>query len=167
MESFQAAVTWGLIPSMNWTPAITSGSSCEPLRSRQRFCADCISLKTIVRQAVRDPLPLVRLCRSRTVANVHTDRVRRPQVDPVFGREVVEGQQRVAILRQALSRLGVLALVGGHEQVERLLGIGLRRSHPDLMQLLLGLRLQSLRQLVEHVGRLMNPAALLARLSHR
>ncbi|MBN1394350.1 MAG: hypothetical protein JW959_04955 [Pirellulales bacterium] len=31
------------------------------MRVRQHFSADCISLKTIVRQAVRVPLPLVRL----------------------------------------------------------------------------------------------------------
>ena len=48
------------------------------------------------------------------------DRVGGSQVDPVLGREVVEGEQHVAILRQALGGLGILGLVGLQEQIERL-----------------------------------------------
>lgn len=70
MIESQAAAVLGLSPSMNGTPAITSGKSWEPLRSRHFLDADCISLKTMVRQARREPLPLVRRCLSRTVANV-------------------------------------------------------------------------------------------------
>jgi hypothetical protein len=47
----------------------------------------------------------------------------------------------------------------GVEGCERiLLGLG----HPDLLQRLLGLRLLALRQLVEHIGGLVHPAALAA-----
>jgi hypothetical protein len=41
-----------------------------PFKVRQRFEALCISLKTIVKQAFRVPLPFVRVVRNRTVANV-------------------------------------------------------------------------------------------------
>lgn len=47
-----------------------SGRSTAPFKTRHFFSADCISLKTIVKQAMRDPLPLVLRCRNRTVANV-------------------------------------------------------------------------------------------------
>ena len=50
-------------------PLTTSASSGEPFNDRQLFDADSISLKTIVRHAVRLPLPFVLSCRSRTVAN--------------------------------------------------------------------------------------------------
>jgi hypothetical protein len=49
---------------------MTSGIKSEPLSSRYFFEANCNSMKTIVRQAMREPLPLVRFVRSRTVANV-------------------------------------------------------------------------------------------------
>src|SRR5207249_12024511 len=62
-----------------------------------------------------------------------------------LGREVVEGQQRVAILDQALDRLVVFDAPGLDEGVERheriLLGLG----HPDLLQRPLGFRLLALR----------------------
>jgi hypothetical protein len=44
--------------------------SMEPLSNLHLFSADGISLKTIVKQAIREPLPLVRRWRNRTVANV-------------------------------------------------------------------------------------------------
>lgn len=91
------------------------------------------------------------------------DRVGRPQVNPVLGGEVVEGQEHLPILRQALDCLGVFRLVGLHEQVERLVGVLLRVGHPDGVQLRLGFRLKPLGQLVQHVGRLMDAAALLPR----
>src|SRR5258708_1131070 len=59
----------------------------------------------------------------------------RPQVFPVLGREVVERQ----------------------------FGGGLGFGHPDFLQRAFGLRLLALRQLGEHVGGLVHPAALLAR----
>jgi hypothetical protein len=51
------------------------------------------------------------------------DRVRGPQVFPVLGGEIVEGEQGLAILRQALGGLVVFRLVGGDEGVERSLGV--------------------------------------------
>ncbi len=81
----------------------------------------------------------------------------------MLGGEVVEGEQLLAILDQAGHGLVVLGRVGIDEGVEgrlrRLAGLG----HPDRVQLLLGLGLQALGQLVQHVGRLVNPAALRAR----
>jgi hypothetical protein len=46
------------------------------------------------------------------------DDVRRAQMLPVLGREVVEGEQRVAILDQALDRLVVFDASGLDEGVE-------------------------------------------------
>lgn len=39
-------------------PAIMSARSSEPFKARQRFDADCMSLKTIARHAFLVPLPL-------------------------------------------------------------------------------------------------------------
>ena len=90
------------------------------------------------------------------------DDVGRAQMLPVLGGEVVEGEQRVAILGQALDRLVVFDAPGLDEGVERheriLLGLG----HPDLLQRPLGFRLLALRQLVQHIGGLVHPAALAA-----
>jgi len=44
MAEYQAAAVWGFTPSMNGTPAITSGKSWQPLRRRHFLEADCISL---------------------------------------------------------------------------------------------------------------------------
>src|SRR5262245_44790326 len=62
----QAALS--LIPSTNFTPAITSARSSEPFKARHLFEALCINLNTIVSQAKAEPLPLVRYVRNRTVA---------------------------------------------------------------------------------------------------
>ncbi len=90
------------------------------------------------------------------------DDVGRAQMLPVLGREVVEGQQRIAILDQALDSLVVLDAPGFDEGVkgeERILpGLG----HPDLLQCPFGFRLLALRQLVQDVGGLVDPAALAA-----
>lgn len=55
----QAATLGCLIPSAKRTPAITSFRSVEPFNARQRFEALSINLNTIVRHAMRLPLPLV------------------------------------------------------------------------------------------------------------
>ena len=62
------------------------------------------------------------------------DRVRGPEVFPVFGREIVECEQGLAILCQALGGLFVFQLVGCDEGVERGLGVLARLGHPDLLQ---------------------------------
>src|SRR5215216_7373099 len=81
------------------------------------------------------------------------------QMLPVLGREVVEGKQRIAILGQAVDRLGVFDAPGFDEGVESderlLLGLG----HPDLLQRPLGLRLLALGQLVEDVGGFCAPSS--------
>src|SRR6516162_4710880 len=78
--------------------------------------------------------------------------------------KVVEGEQRIAILAQALDCLAILDAPDLDEGIERrerlLLGLG----HPDLLQRPLGFRLLALRQLVQHIGSLVHPAALAARL---
>ena len=61
--------------------------------------------------------PLVRLVRCLTVANV-LDRVRRPNVFPVFGREVVERQQGVMVLDQLGHHFVPLHAIGFDEEVE-------------------------------------------------
>ena len=52
---------------------------------------------------------------------------------PVFGREIVECEQGLAILCQALGGLIVFQLVGCDEGVERGLGVLARLRHPDLL----------------------------------
>src|SRR5258707_422537 len=83
---------------------------------------------------------------------------------PVLGREVVEGEQRVAILDQTLDRLVVFDAPGLDEGVEGRKRILLGFGHPDFLQRPLGFRLLALRQFVEDVGGFMHPAALAARL---
>ena len=72
------------------------------------------------------------------------DRVRRAQMLPMLGREVVEGEQRSAILLQAGGCLLEFQRVGGQEGIEGLLGILARGSHPDVLQDALGLGLLAL-----------------------
>src|SRR5215468_3707229 len=83
---------------------------------------------------------------------------------PVLGREVVEAQQRVAILDQALDCLVVFDAPGLDEGVEGgkriLLGLG----HPDFLQRALGFRLLAVWQFVEDIGSFVHPAALATRL---
>src|SRR5215471_7650675 len=79
---------------------------------------------------------------------------------PVLGREIVEGEQRRAILDQALDRLVVFDAPGLDEGIERRERILLGLGHPDLLQRSLGLKLLALRQLVEDIGGLVHPAAL-------
>src|SRR6516225_6748629 len=66
------------------------------------------------------------------------DYVGRAQMLPLFGRKVVEGQQRIAILDQTIDRSIVLDAPGFDEGIKCdeciLLGLG----HPDLLQRLLG-----------------------------
>src|SRR4051795_6830565 len=61
------------------------------------------------------------------------DRVRGPQVFPVFGGKIVEGEQSMAILCQARGGLVVFELVGCHEGVERSRGVLAGLGHPDFL----------------------------------
>jgi hypothetical protein len=62
------------------------------------------------------------------------DRVGRPQMLPVLGGEVVEGEQHVTILRQAFDRLVVLRAVDFRESIEGGLGIPRGLGHPDVLK---------------------------------
>ena len=90
------------------------------------------------------------------------DGVGRPDMPPVLGREVVEGQQGVAVLCQAGDGLGVFCVVLGGESIHRPLGLGAAIRHPDIMQGSFGGRLSRLRQLVQDIGCLVDPTALAA-----
>lgn len=57
-------------PSTKTTPAMTRPRSSEPLRRRQPLEAARANCQTIVKVAMRDPQPLVRSVRRRTVAKV-------------------------------------------------------------------------------------------------
>lgn len=98
---------------------MTSVKRWEPLSVLHRLAADYISLKTMAKQAARLPLPF-----GPTMPHPHggegdLDRVGGPQVSPVLGREVVEGEQHVAVLGQALRGHGILGFVG-QEPIEGL-----------------------------------------------
>src|ERR1700741_1196438 len=88
--------------------------------------------------------------------------VRRTQMFPMLGREVVESEERIAILDEAFDRLLVFDAPDLDEDVERCKRILLGFRHPDLLQRALGFRLLALRQLVQYVGGLVHPAALAA-----
>src|SRR5580704_5882 len=81
---------------------------------------------------------------------------------PVLGGEIVERQQRVAILGQAIGRFVVFDPVGFDKGFQCRNGILLGLGHPDLLHRALGLGVQALWQLVQDVRGLVDPAALLA-----
>ncbi len=77
---------------------------------------------------------------------------------PVLGREIVEGKQRLAILEQACDGALVLRRVLGREGGDCRLGGRSVGCQPDLAQVLAGVALQRLRQLVEDIGSLVDPS---------
>jgi hypothetical protein len=66
------------------------------------------------------------------------DDVGRSQMLPVLGREIVEGEQRLAILDQAFHRLVLFDAPGFDEDVERCERILLGLGHPDFLEHPLG-----------------------------
>ena len=113
--------------------------------------------------AVRfDRQPFERTVRCRTVANVLSMGFVVRRWLPMLGGEVIESQQRIAVLVQAFRRLLVFHLIVLDESIKRSLGVSLGLGRPNLLQGAFGLRLLVLRQLGEHVGGLMHPTALLA-----
>src|SRR5271155_1329003 len=84
------------------------------------------------------------------------------QMLPMFGREVVEGERWLTILNQAFDGLVVFDAPGFNEGVERRECIFLGLAHPYFLERPLGLRVLALRQLVQDVGGLVDPAALTA-----
>src|SRR5712671_5937033 len=109
------------------------GNWLWPSSLRQLFCAASTSLNTIASAVLFERQPFERIVRCRTVAKVLSIGVRGPQVFPVFGGEIVECEQGLAILRQALGGLIVFELVAGDEGIERGLGGLARLGHPDLL----------------------------------
>ena len=90
------------------------------------------------------------------------DDVGRSQMLPMLCREVVEGEQRLTILDQAFDGLVVFDAPGFDEGVERGERIFLGFGHPDFLERPLGFRVLALRQLIQDVGGLVDPAALAA-----
>jgi hypothetical protein len=82
----------------------------------------------------------------------------------VLSREVVEGEQRLAILVQAFDGFLVLRAIVFYEGLARGHRVFLGLGHPDLLEGSLDLGVKALRQLVEHVRGLVYPAPLLTRL---
>ena len=83
---------------------------------------------------------------------------------PVFGGKIIECQQHIAVLLETLDGLVILGAIGRQEVIEGFPGFILGLRHPDVVQMPFGLGLQAFRHLVQHVGGLVNPAALFARL---
>ena len=81
----------------------------------------------------------------------------------MLGWKLVEGQQRRFVFGQAFGRLRVFRCIGLEEGIERQVSVLARVCHPDLVQVGFRFRLQILGQLVQHICRLVYPAALLAR----
>jgi hypothetical protein len=75
----------------------------------------------------------------------------------MFGRKVVEGEQGYAVLGQAAHGPVVLRPVLAGELIEGGLGVDAVFRLVDRMQVLLGLTMHRFRQIVEHVGGLLNP----------
>src|SRR5258705_13609663 len=149
------------IPSVNFTPWISFGNWLWPSMRRQLFCAPSTSLKTMASAVLFDRQPFDRMVRCRTVAKVLSMGFVVRKL-PVLGRKVVERQQRIAVLDQAIDRSLVFDLVGFDKGFQCLNGILLGLGHPDLLQRTLGLGVQALRHLVQDVRGLVHPAALLA-----
>ena len=82
----------------------------------------------------------------------------------MFGGEVEMRLELIHLRLEALDGLWILRLVVRREGRHQALALLLRRRVHHGVQLALGLGLQVLRQLVEHVGDLVHPAPLLARL---
>src|SRR5215213_4963936 len=125
------------------------GNWLWPSSLRQLFCAASTSLNTIASAVLfeRQPFELIREAAFRADCAVPhggkgaLDRVRGPQVFPMFGGEIVEREQGLAILCQARGGLIVFHLVGCDEGGERGLSVLAGLGHPDFLQGPLGLRL--------------------------
>jgi hypothetical protein len=89
------------------------------------------------------------------------DGVSSAQVRPVFSREVVEGEEHPLVFFQAIAGLWVFELVVRQEPIVGGQGILTRRGQIQVVKHLFSPALQTLGQLIEHVGGLMYPAALL------
>jgi len=88
-----------------------------------------MSLKTIASAVLLERQPFAQMVRLAHRGERAFDRIRAPQVLPMLGWEVVEGEQRIAILGQAFDRLVVFRSVALRESVESCDGLVLRFGH--------------------------------------
>lgn len=80
---------------------------------------------------------------------------------PMLGREIVERQQRLAILGQAISGFIVFGLVLGKKAIEGFLGLVAAFGHPCFLEIRLRFGLNRFRHFVEHIHGFVDPAPLL------
>ncbi len=137
------------MPSVNFTPCISFGNWLCPSSDASFSGAPSISLNTIASAVLFERQPFERIVRWTHGGEgaFKIGFVVRKCI-PVFGGEVVEREQRVAILRQAIDGLVVFGAVALDEGIQSHDGILLCLGHPDFLQRALGLRMQVLRQLV-------------------
>ena len=88
------------------------------------------------------------------------NRIRGPNVTPVFSGEIIKGQQSIFIFFQALGRFGIFCFVRLHKIIKVAIGFILVVCLPYLMQFGLRFGLQALGQTVEDIRGLVNPASL-------
>ena len=89
------------------------------------------------------------------------DRIGGPYLLPVFGREVIERQQHLAVFDLLGNGLLVFHAVDFNEETEGGIRCGLRFSLPNIMKMTLGFGLHRLWHRVQHVAGLVEPAPLL------
>ena len=83
-----------------------------------------------------------------------------PKVYPVLRWKVIEGQEGIGIFGQAVNGLWVLGSVLGLKRGDSPLGMIPGRRLPNLMDILLNLWTDRFGHVVQDVGRLVEPAAL-------
>ena len=81
---------------------------------------------------------------------------------PMRRRQIVRRQQLLLILLQAPTGFGILLLVSFDKLLKRLVRVLVALSHPDPVQWLFDFRLTRFQQLIEHIGSLVHPTALMA-----
>jgi hypothetical protein len=136
-------------------------TSSGGLRRRQRFWASVASLKTIVRVAIREPEPLVRWVRSRTVAKVDSMGLVVRRCDQCSRRKVIEGKQDFFIFLQAFAGLWKFSLVTEDELTVSCQSRFAGRRQVHFMDQLLGLALNTFGHFIQDIRCLMHPATLL------
>lgn len=115
--ALQGSSSFTSIPSLKRTLLITlarcSNRGCAA--SSSRFHPEFVDQREhrVARDAALGPIRPMADGRKRRL-----DHVGRVDVDPVLGREIVEGQQRPPVLRQARGGFRVLGAVGLEELVE-------------------------------------------------
>lgn len=124
-------------------PARTRATRCGAVMARQRAWADSASLNTIASAAAGLPAPRVTLVPELHRAEGRLNRVGRAQVDPVFGREIVEREQLVHVVGALFGGFGPLRAVGLLERLHRLEGVVAVLGVVDLPHRLLRARLRT------------------------